>query len=79
MGLTIEEAVKAATLGGAMALHRDEATTDRAGLTRLPLGRIRVGARADLHVLEAPSITHLAYRPGVPLTGAVWQAGRRVV
>lgn len=79
MGLTIEEAVRAATLGGAVALHRDEATVDRAGNEQLPLGRIRPGARADLQVLEAPSITHLAYRPGVPLTGAVWQAGRRVV
>lgn len=79
MGLTVEEAVRAATLGGAMALRRDEASSDPAGGVRLPLGRIRPGARADLQVLEAPSITHLAYRPGVPLTGAVWQAGRRVV
>lgn len=79
MGLTVEEAVRAATLGGAVALHRDDATVDRAENARLPLGRIRPGARADLQVLEAPSITHLAYRPGVPLTGAVWQAGRRVV
>jgi imidazolonepropionase len=23
-------------------------------------------------------VTHLAYRPGVPLTWAVWQAGRRL-
>lgn len=79
MGLTVEEAVRAATLGGAIALRRDEPTLDRRGRARLPLGRIRPGARADLQVLEAPSITHLAYRPGVPLTGAVWQAGRRVV
>ncbi|WP_405216298.1 imidazolonepropionase [Agrococcus sp. Ld7] len=79
MGLTVEEAVRAATLGGARALQRDEPTIDRAGRARLPLGRIRPGARADLQVLEAPSVTHLAYRPGVPLTGAVWQAGSRVV
>ncbi|WP_347754526.1 imidazolonepropionase [Agrococcus sp. ProA11] len=79
MGLTVEEAVRAATLGGAVALQREEATIDRAGNPRLPLGRIRPGARADLQVLAAPSITHLAYRPGVPLTAAVWQAGRRVV
>jgi tRNA nucleotidyltransferase (CCA-adding enzyme) len=29
---------------------------------------LRVGARADLMVLEAPSYVHLAYRPGVPLS-----------
>lgn len=39
---------------------------------------IRPGARADLQLLEAPSVTHLAYRPGVPLTSAVWKAGIRV-
>ena len=101
MGLTIEEAVRAATLGGAVALglDGDEPATERHGAGRrgdgpgrdrdaaargaarahLPVGRIRPGARADLQVLEAPSITHLAYRPGVPLTGAVWRAGERAV
>ncbi|WP_306233011.1 imidazolonepropionase [Agrococcus beijingensis] len=109
MGLTIEEAVRAATLGGAIALGLDEggldgegldgegldgggldeegrddegsaaATTHRAARARGPLGRIRPGARADLQVLDAPSITHLAYRPGVPLVHAVWRAGERVV
>lgn len=97
MGLTVEEAVRAATLGGAIALGRDEAapatdeaasgtggdaavrgTADETHASRLPLGRIRPGARADLQVLDAPSITHLAYRPGVQLTSAVWRAGERV-
>ena len=55
MGLTPSEAVVAATAGGARALRRDD------------IGRIVVGSRADLAVLEAPSHTHLAYRPGVPL------------
>jgi len=32
---------------------------------------------ADLHLLNAPSATHLAYRPGIPLTHAVWRAGVR--
>ncbi|MFC7432276.1 MULTISPECIES: imidazolonepropionase [unclassified Agrococcus] len=72
--LTIAEAVRAATLGGAVALGRDEP-----GPRGPDLGRIRVGARADLHVLDAPSVAHLAYRPGVPLTHAVWRAGERVV
>ena len=35
-----------------------------------------VGARADLLMLDAPSHTYLAYRPGVPLTAAVWPEGR---
>ena len=37
------------------------------------------GAPADLLVLDAPSAAHLAYRPGVPLTYALWEAGERVV
>lgn len=55
MGMTPAEALRAATLGGARALHRDD------------VGIVRVGARADLAALEAPSFLHLAYRPGVPL------------
>ncbi|HVV14461.1 imidazolonepropionase [Amycolatopsis sp.] len=65
MGLSVEEAVWAATAGGARALRRDD------------VGIVRVGARADLQVLDAPSVTHLAYRPGVPLTWAVWRCGRQ--
>lgn len=71
MGLSIEEAVWAATRGGARALRAD--TGDKA------VGVLRPGARADLHVLNAPSATHLAYRPGVPLTWAVWQRGSRML
>ncbi|GCE76764.1 imidazolonepropionase [Cellulomonas biazotea] len=53
--MTVEQAVRAATLGGARALRRDD------------VGHLRVGARADLCVVDAPSVAHLAYRPGVPL------------
>ena len=67
MRMSVEEAVRAATLGGAQALRRDD------------IGVLRPGARADVHVLNAPSTTHLAYRPGVPLTRAVWRAGVRVL
>lgn len=74
MGLTVEEAVTAATLGGARALRRDVGTADRPAA-----GHLAVGTRADLHVLDAPSAIHLAYRPGMPLTWAVWRAGRPVV
>ncbi|MGM1028790.1 MAG: imidazolonepropionase [Actinomycetota bacterium] len=79
MGLTIEEAVRAATLGGAVSLDRDAPRIAADGRALLPLGRIRPGGRADLQVLDAPSVTHLAYRPGVPLVRAVWRAGELVV
>ena len=38
-----------------------------AALRRDGIGRVGVGARADLVVLDAPSYRYLAYRPGVPL------------
>lgn len=83
MGLTVAEAVRAATYGGARALRREvdsaDAHADSPPDGRPPVGTIRVGARADLHVLDAPSATHLAYRPGMPLTWAVWRAGTRVL
>lgn len=63
-GLSVAESVRAATLGGALALRRTD------------VGTLAVGARADVQVLDAPSVAHLAYRPGVPLTWAVWTAGR---
>ncbi|WP_026820209.1 imidazolonepropionase [Arthrobacter castelli] len=73
MKLSIHEAVRAATFGGALALHR-EAGEDRDGARAV--GSIAVGHRADLHMLDAPSATHLAYRPGIPLTHRVWRAGK---
>ncbi|MFJ5861543.1 imidazolonepropionase [Pseudarthrobacter sp. NPDC092439] len=75
MRLSVHEAVRAATYGGALALHR-EAGKDADG--ERAVGSIAVGHRADLHLLNAPSATHLAYRPGMPLTYAVWRAGVRV-
>ncbi len=65
MRMTTEEAVWAATAGGARALRRTD------------VGHLGVGARADLIMLDAPSHAYLAYRPGVPLVAAVWQAGQR--
>jgi imidazolonepropionase len=59
LGLTPGQAVYAATAGSARSLRRDD------------IGRIEVGMRADLAVLEAPSYLHLAYRPGVPLARAL--------
>ncbi|GAB2640538.1 imidazolonepropionase [Nocardia goodfellowii] len=61
--MTPEEAVWAATAGGARALRRDD------------IGALAPGKRADAIVLDAPSYLHLAYRPGVPLVRQVWRGG----
>ncbi|WAL95925.1 imidazolonepropionase [Streptomyces sp. Je 1-369] len=66
MGMTPDEAIWSATAGGAKALRRTD------------VGRVAVGARADLALLDAPSHVHLAYRPGVPLVNEVWRRGVRV-
>jgi imidazolonepropionase len=66
MRMTTQEAVWAATAGGARALRRTD------------VGHLGVGARADLILLDGPSHAYLAYRPGVPLIRAVWRAGQRV-
>ncbi|WJL96100.1 imidazolonepropionase [Microbacterium sp. ET2] len=66
MGLTVAEAVWAATAGGARALRRSD------------VGALAPGMRADAVLLDAPSRTHLAYRPGVPIVAAVWKDGGRV-
>ena len=63
MRMTPDEALTAATRGGAAALRRDD------------IGRIDVGAVADLVVLDAPDPVHLAYRPGVDLIHQVWRSG----
>ncbi|WP_299165434.1 amidohydrolase family protein [uncultured Arthrobacter sp.] len=75
MGLTVHEAVRAATYGGALALHREQPNDDDG---RLAVGSLAVGHRADLQLLDAPSATHLAYRPGMQLTHAVWRGGEPV-
>ena len=66
LGMTIDEALLAATRGGARALHRDD------------LGHLAPGARADAAILAAPSPAHLIYRPGVPLISEVFVAGELV-
>ena len=65
--MTPDEALQAATLGGARALQRDD------------VGVLAPGKRADMVVLSAPSYTHLVYRPGVPLIHQVIEAGVAVV
>lgn len=76
MGLSVHEAVRAATYGGALALGRASGL-DEDG--KRAVGTLAVGHRADLHMLKATSATHLAYRPGVPLTAAVWREGVRKI
>ena len=63
MHMSPEEALLAATVGGARALRRSD------------VGAVRPGMRADLVLLAAPSYTHLVYRPGVPLIHRVIEAG----
>ncbi len=67
LGMTATEAVTAATLGGAQALRRDD------------VGWLGPGSRADLVILDAPSYTHLVYRPGVPLVQQVLTASEGFV
>ncbi len=66
MHMTTQEAVWAATAGGARALRRTD------------IGHLGVGARGDLVMIDGPSHAYLAYRPGVPLVAGVWRAGERV-
>lgn len=63
MGMSPDEALWAATAGGARALRRTD------------VGVLTAGARADLLALDAPSHLHLGYRPGVPLVARVWKDG----
>ena len=74
MRLSVHEAVRAATYGGALALHRDAGTTPTANG---PWARSPSDTGPTCTMLNAPSATHLAYRPGMPLTYAVWRAGVR--
>ena len=64
MRMTADEALQAATLGGARALRRTD------------VGRLAPGARADAVLLDAPSHSHLVYRPGVPLVAMTLTHGR---
>ena len=66
MYMTPAQALTAATRGGAAALRRTD------------IGKIAVGCRADLVMLDAPDPVHLAYRPGVDLIHQVWQGGHLV-
>lgn len=63
MHFTVDQALWAATAGGAAALDRTD------------VGHLAVGARADFSVLDAPSYRYLVYRPGVQQIAEVYRAG----
>jgi imidazolonepropionase len=62
-GLSVDEAVRAATQGGARALGRSD------------IGHLRPGARGDLVVLAGDHWVDLAYHPGMAQVAAVVKAG----
>ena len=66
MGLTTEQAIHAATRGGALALGMDGS------------GTITTGSAGDLVVLDAPSPAHVPYRPATNLAWKTIKAGRVV-
>jgi imidazolonepropionase len=68
LGLSIEESLTAATLNAACSL----------GLGG-EIGSIEAGKRADLVLLAAPNLLHLAYHYGINPVAAVIKGGRRVV
>jgi imidazolonepropionase len=67
MGLTVEEAIWAATRGGALSLGLED------------LGQIKQGSLADLVILDAPSPAHIPYRPASNLVRTVIKEGSVVV
>ncbi len=66
LGFTVDEAIQAATIGGAAALRRTD------------IGKISSGYTADFIALDAPSYIHLAYRPGVNLVRNIYKSGKEV-
>jgi imidazolonepropionase len=66
MGLTTEQAIRAATRGGALALQME----DR--------GLVAEGAAGDLVILDTPSAEHIPYRPATNLAWRTIKAGRAV-
>jgi imidazolonepropionase len=66
MHMTIDEALWAATAGGAAALRRND------------IGRILPGSHADLIILSSSEPIDFVYRPGVPLIAATIVDGEPV-
>ena len=68
MGLTVEQALTAATLNSAAAIGR-----------AAEIGSLEVGKRADLIVLGAPTYHHVVYHYGVNPVRHVVKGGKVVV
>jgi imidazolonepropionase len=66
MHFSPEQALYAATAGGAKALRRDD------------IGKLTEGSRADLVVLSTANYIDLGYRPGVQLIDQVFLAGKKI-
>lgn len=67
LGLTVEETLTAITLNAAVSLALGD-----------ELGSLEVGKRADVVLLDAPNLLHLAYHYGVNPVRSVVKAGREV-
>ena len=78
MGLSLDEAIRAATWGGARALWRHDVRSGKDRTGRPAVGTLVPGAACDLHVLDTSHAIDLAYRPGMPLTHSTYVAGVRV-
>ncbi|CCI84017.1 imidazolonepropionase [Corynebacterium otitidis] len=76
--LTLDEAIEAATAGGARALNRHDVGGGKDPQGRPARGTLVPGASADIHVLDTDQAIDLAYRPGVPLAWRTYKAARRV-
>ncbi|MCT1585522.1 imidazolonepropionase [Corynebacterium sanguinis] len=76
--LSLDEAIAAATTGGAKALRRHDVGEGKDPQGRPAKGTLVPGAAADLHVLDTASAIDLAYRPGMPLTWQTWVGGELV-
>jgi len=66
MHFSPEQALWCATLGGAMALQRED------------VGMLSFGKSADFVVLDAPSFRHIPYRPGVDLVEQTFISGTSI-
>jgi len=66
MHFSPEQALWCATLGGAMALQRED------------VGMLSIGKSADFVVLDAPSFRHIPYRPGVDLVEQTFISGTSI-
>lgn len=67
MGMSIEEAITAATINGAHALRMGSVT-----------GSIEVGKRADIVIYDVPSYANIVYHFGINHAFSVWANGEEV-